>query len=69
MQQRIRPPMAAMKLDHPSHCDICGKARATRKHQACSRIRQQAKQAEWAAFMAEQAAIRNAKQERRRYAR
>lgn len=66
---RIRPPMARMHLDTPNHCDICGKARATRKHQACSRIRQQRKAAEWAAYMAEQAAKRIAKQERRRYER
>lgn len=66
---RIRPPMARMGMDHPSICDICGKARATRKHQACSSIRQQRKAEEWAAYMAEQAAKRTAKQEKRRYAR
>lgn len=69
MTQRIRPPMFTMKLDTPKDCDICGKARSTRKHQACSRIRQQRKNEEWAAYMAEQAAARAAKQERRRYAR
>lgn len=69
MEKRIRPPLLAMRLDHPSYCDICGKHRATKNHQACSRARQQAKQAEWAAFMAEQAANRTAKQERRRYER
>ncbi|MOA56029.1 hypothetical protein D3C78_1799360 [compost metagenome] len=58
-----------MRLDTPNHCDICGKARATRKHAACSRIRQQRKAEEWAAYMAEQEAARTAKQESRRYAR
>lgn len=61
MPQRIRPPMFTMKLDNPSHCDICGKHRSSRKHQACSRIRQQRKNEEWAAFMAEQAAAKQAK--------
>ncbi|MOA40418.1 hypothetical protein D3C78_1622920 [compost metagenome] len=56
-----------MRLDNPSHCDICGKARSTRKRQACSRIRQQRKSEEWAAFMAEQAAAKQVKE--RRYAR
>ncbi|WIE52380.1 hypothetical protein [Pseudomonas sp. GM17] len=65
--ERIRPPMACNRLDLPSRCDICGKARSTRKHQACSRTRQQRKTDEWAEFMANQAA---AKQNRpRRYAR
>jgi hypothetical protein len=67
MNQRIRPPMFTSKLDTPNHCDICGKARSTRKHQACSRIRQQRKNEEWAAYMAEQAAAKQAKG--RRYAR
>ena len=60
-------PYAAQWL--PSICDICGRARSAGKHAKCSRIRQQTKQAEWAAFMAEQAAKRQAKQERRRYGR
>ncbi len=64
---RTRPTMASKALDLPSICDMCGKARATRKHHACSRIRQQRKSVEWAAFMAERAAIREAKG--RRYAR
>lgn len=64
---RIRPTLASMRLDTPNHCDICGKARATRKHAACSRIRQQRKAEEWAAYMAEQAAAKQAKE--RRYAR
>lgn len=66
---RIRPPMARMSLQHPSHCDICGKHRSSKNHQACSRIRQERKNAEWTTFMAEQAATRTAKQERRRYER
>ena len=44
--ERERPTMASHRLDLPSRCDICGKARSTRKHQACSRIRQQHKSAE-----------------------
>lgn len=64
---RARPTMASHRLDLPSICDICGNARSTRKHAACSRQRQQTKQAEWAAIQAEKAA---AKQQRgRRYAR
>lgn len=65
--ERIRPPMASQRLDLPSLCDICGKARSTRKHQSCSRIRQQRKAGEWAALMAEKAAIKTSKE--RRYAR
>ena len=66
---RTRPTLASHRLELPSICDICGNARSTRKHAKCSRIRQQTKQAEWSALMAEQAAKRLAKQERRRYAR
>lgn len=66
---RERPTMASHRLDLPSICDICGRARSTGKHVKCSRTRQQTKQAEWAAFMAELAAKRIAKQERRRYGR
>lgn len=54
--ERTRPTMASHRLDLPSICDICGKARSTRKHQECSRIRQQQKATEWAAQMAENAA-------------
>jgi hypothetical protein len=43
--------MASHRLELPSICDICGKARSTRKHQACSRLRQQRKNAEWATYM------------------
>ena len=53
---RERPTMASQRLDLPSLCDICGKARSTRKHAACSRIRQQRKQDEWASYMANVAA-------------
>lgn len=63
---RTRPAMASHRLDLPSVCDICGKARSTRKHQNCSRIRQQRKSVEWAALMAEKAAAKHAKG--RRYA-
>lgn len=66
---RERPTLASNRLDLPSICDICGKARSTGKHAKCSRTRQQTKQAEWSAFMAELAAKRLAKQERRRYGR
>jgi hypothetical protein len=50
--ERTRPPLAGHRLDLPSLCDICGNARSTRKHAKCSRIRQQRKQDEWAAYMA-----------------
>lgn len=53
---RTRPTMASHRLDLPSICDICGKARSTRKHAACSRTRQQLKQDEWASYMATVAA-------------
>ena len=64
---RERPPMASKRLDVPSICDICGKARSTRKHQRCSRIRQQQKAREWATYMANLAAKKD--QGARRYAR
>lgn len=48
--------MASHRLDLPSLCDICGSARSTRKHARCSRIRQQNKQAEWDAMLADKAA-------------
>lgn len=66
--ERIRPAMASHRLDLPSICDICGKARSTRRHQTCSRIRQQHKAEEWAALMAEKIAARLAAREKR-YAR
>ena len=65
--QRTRPPMASHRLDLPSCCDICGKARSTRKHQTCSRIRQQRKSAEWAELKATRAEAK--KNQPRRYAR
>jgi len=61
---RERPAMASKRLDLPSICDICGNARSTRKHQKCSRIRQHRKTEEWAAVMAENGAIRKAKERR-----
>lgn len=64
---RTRPPMASHRLDLPSCCDICGKARSTRKHQRCSRIRQQRKSAEWAELMAARVEAKSKKP--RRYAR
>ncbi|MDF3188840.1 hypothetical protein [Pseudomonas paracarnis] len=51
MTNRIRPTMASHRLDLPSICDICGKARSTRKHAACSRTRQQLKREKWASYM------------------
>lgn len=53
---RERPTMASHRLDLPSICDICGNARSTRKHAACSRQRQQMKTEEWASYMANVAA-------------
>ncbi|EPK8875355.1 TPA: hypothetical protein NH970_001207 [Pseudomonas aeruginosa] len=64
---RIRPTMASKRLDLSSICDICGKARSTRKHARCSRIRQKTKQAEWATYMENVAAKKI--QGGRRYAR
>lgn len=65
-EHRIRPPLASVRLDMPSICDICGNPRSTRKHAKCSRIRQKAKEVEWAIAMADKAA----KAEKgRRYAR
>lgn len=64
---RTRPPLAGQRLDLPSRCDICEQARSTGKHQACSRIRKQTKDAEWAALLAEKAAAKQA--QGKRYAR
>jgi len=66
-QSRIRPAMASKRLDLPSICDICGFARSTRRHQSCSKLRQQRKTEEWAALMAEKAAARATRE--KRYAR
>ena len=51
MTQPARPRLASHALDLPNHCDICNKARSTRKHQRCSQIRQQRKSVEWEAYM------------------
>ncbi|WEJ22979.1 hypothetical protein N0B28_06755 [Pseudomonas sp. SD17-1] len=48
--------MATHSLDLPVMCDICGKARSTRNHANCSRIRQQRKNVEWQSYMANVAA-------------
>lgn len=64
---RTRPALAASKLELNPICDVCGRARSTRKHQACSRTRQERMAVEWAAKMAELAAIRENKP--RRFAR
>nr|WP_082460412.1 hypothetical protein [Pseudomonas mediterranea] len=64
---RTRPPQASKRLDVPSVCDICGFARSTRRHQVCSKSRQQRKTEEWAAFMEEKHAARAARE--KRYAR
>lgn len=66
-EPRTRPTLASHRLDLPSRCDICERARSTGKHQVCSRIRQQQKATEWAALMAEKASAKQAKG--RRYAR
>lgn len=65
---RTRPTMASHRLDLPSVCDVCGKARSTCKHQNCSRLRQQRKSVEWAALMAEKAAAKKMKGRRYAYA-
>lgn len=62
-----RPRLASHSLDLPNHCDICNKARSTRKHQRCSQIRQQRKSVEWEAYMANVEAKKA--QQGRRYAR
>ena len=36
---RERPTLASHRLDLPSICDICGRARSTGKHAKCSRTR------------------------------
>jgi hypothetical protein len=61
---RTRPAMASHRLDLPCICDICGKARSTRSHQRCSKIRQQRKSTEWASYM-ENVAAKRAKGDRR----
>lgn len=56
MTDRTRPRMATHGLDLPSRCDICCKARSTRNHASCSKIRQQRKNIEWQSYMANVAA-------------
>ncbi len=63
---RTRPRIASHRLDLPAMCDICGKARSTRKHASCSKIRQQRKSVEWESYMANVAA-RKHKQAQRLY--
>jgi len=55
-QPTTRPRMATHSLDLPAMCDICGKARSTRNHASCSKIRQQRKNIEWQSYMANVAA-------------
>ncbi|WP_338133028.1 hypothetical protein [Pseudomonas guariconensis] len=55
-EQLTRPRMATHSLDLPAMCDICGKARSTRNHTSCSKIRQQRKNVEWQSYMANVAA-------------
>lgn len=65
--RRARPTLASNRLDLPSICDICGRARSAGKHAKCSRIRQKTKSAEWVSYM-ENVAAKKAKGGRR-YAR
>ncbi|POA86906.1 hypothetical protein C1882_07590 [Pseudomonas sp. FW305-E2] len=67
MSQQTRPRLASHSLDLPNHCDICNKARSTKKHHRCSQIRQQRKSVEWEAYMANVKAKKA--QQDRRYAR
>ncbi|MBK4990192.1 MULTISPECIES: hypothetical protein [Pseudomonas] len=67
MSQQTRPRLASHSLDLPNHCDICNKARSTRKHQRCSQIRQQRKSVEWETYMGNVEAKRA--QQGRRHAR
>ncbi|ASV36140.1 hypothetical protein CI807_08095 [Pseudomonas sp. NS1(2017)] len=61
---RTRPALASKRLDLPSVCDICGFARSTRRHQGCSKQRQQRKSEEWETLMAEKIAARAAREKR-----
>ena len=58
---RTRPTLASHRLVLPNICDICGRARSAGKHAKCSRVRQQTKEAEWAALLAEKAAAKQNK--------
>jgi len=51
-----RPRMATHSLDLPAMCDICDRARSTRHHASCSKIRQKRKNVEWEFYMANVAA-------------
>lgn len=42
-----QPPLAIRSLEGNSICDICGKARSTRKHAKCSKIRQKRHAWKW----------------------
>ena len=64
MTSRDRPTMASKRLDLPSICDICGRARSTRNHQTCSLMRQERKAEEWAEVMANNAAAKAARGKR-----
>lgn len=55
-QPATRPRLATHSLDLPVMCDICGKARSSRSHTRCSRVRQQRKNVEWESYMANVAA-------------
>ncbi|MNN58658.1 hypothetical protein D3C81_1737150 [compost metagenome] len=59
-----RPRLTSHSLDLPNHCDICNKARSTRTHQRCSKIRQERKSVEWETYMANVEAKRTQKARR-----
>lgn len=56
MTERTRPRIATHTLDLPAMCNICGKARSTRRHTSRNKIRQQRKSDEWESYMANVAA-------------
>lgn len=58
MTNQTRPRLASHSLDLPVICDICGKAKSTRRHTKCSSIRQQLKTVEWESYMGNVAAKR-----------
>lgn len=62
----IRPRLATHSLDLSAICDICGKARSTRNHSNCSKIRQQRKNVEWESYMANVAAKKHQQVQRLR---
>lgn len=63
---QTRPRIASHSLDLPAMCDICGKARSTRNHARCSKIRQQQKTVEWESYMANVAAKKSQQAQRLR---